>query len=244
VRQAYFLHNRVVMQVELTDSAKGDSPGTASRAAQKCRRKFLRFFPGGFRDETYIDWERDYKWQAHQRWMASLDKTAFRKLIERGRFDDAAASAVRIESRTNLLFSFEKMALRDAIKGRGAQLFAEGLYEWLHGRGKLQQKFERWCDVVAGLPRRQTRVLTWPLVTVFGFIAQPDSHMFLKPMVTRTAAREYGFDFNYKSKPNWATYESLLEFAATVKRDVRDLKPRDMLDLQSFIWVQGSDEYD
>ena len=25
---------------------------------------------------------------------------------------------------------------------------------------------------------------------------------------------------------------------------VRDLKPRDMIDIQSFIWVQGSDEYE
>jgi hypothetical protein len=29
-----------------------------------------------------------------------------------------------------------------------------------------------------------------------------------------------------------------------VKRDTRDLRPRDMIDVQSFIWVQGSEEYD
>jgi hypothetical protein len=34
------------------------------------------------------------------------------------------------------------------------------------------------------------------------------------------------------------------EMAETVRRDVRDLRPRDMIDLQSFIWVQGSDEYE
>ena len=68
--------------------------------------------------------------------------------------------------------------------------------------------------------------------------------MFLKPNVTKAAAREYGFDFQYQSKPNWDTYASLLAFAARVRRDQRDLGPRDMIDLQSFIWVQGSDEYD
>ena len=36
--------------------------------AAACRRKFLRYFPGGFGDETYLDWERDYKWEAHERW--------------------------------------------------------------------------------------------------------------------------------------------------------------------------------
>ena len=25
--------------------------------------------------------------------------------------------------------------------------------------------------------------------------------------------------------------------------DLRDLRPRDMIDIQSFIWVQGSEEY-
>jgi len=28
-----------------------------------------------------------------------------------------------------------------------------------------------------------------------------------------------------------------------VRRDLKDLRPRDMIDLQSFLWVQGSDEY-
>ena len=105
-------------------------------------------------------------------------------------------------------------------------------------------KFERWCEAVAALPRKQTRVLTWPVVTVFGFISRPDEHVFLKPRVTRIAAREYSFDFRYRPRPSWETYASLLDFAHQVRRDLRDLKPRDMIDIQSFLWVQGSDEYE
>jgi hypothetical protein len=217
----------------------------ASAGAIGCRRKFLRFFPQGFRDETYIAWERGYKWQAHRQWGESLDRASHRALLREGRFAEVASRAVRIESRTNLLFSFEKMALRDAVRSQaGAHTFAEGLYDFLYGAGSLGRKFGRWCEAVALLPRRQTRVLTWPLVTVFGFIAQPETHIFLKPNVTRDAAREYGYDFRYESRPSWETYDSLLGFAATVRADVRDLGPRDMIDIQSFIWVQGSDEYE
>jgi hypothetical protein len=144
-----------------------------------------------------------------------------------------------------MIFSFEKMALRDAVRSKpGARQFAVGLYDFLHGRGSDERRFTEWVEVVGALPRRQTRVLTWPLVTVFGFIAQPDRHIFLKPTVTRAAARKYGFDFRYESRPSWDTYERLLEFAALLRRDLRDLKPRDMIDLQSFMWVQGSAEYD
>ena len=211
----------------------------------RCRRKFLTFYPGGFADEDYVALERDYKANAHRQWTKLLGEPAFRTAIEAGSFDDIAAHAVRIESRTNLIFSFEKMALRDAVKKPdGARAFALGLYDFLHGSAELAHRFDRWCEVVAGLPRKQTRVLTWPIVTVFGFIAQPKTHIFFKPNVTRRAAREYGLDFPYTSRPCWQTYQHLLRFAATVRRDVRDLGPRDMIDIQSFIWVQGSDEYD
>lgn len=211
----------------------------------RCRKKFLRFFPNGFRDETYLDWERGYKAAAHEAWMRALGKKEYRALLDAGDFAEVARRAVQIESRTNLLFSFEKMALRDAVKmDNGAETFARGLYDFLHGRGGMRQRFERWRDAVASLPRRQTRVLTWPLLTVFGFIAQPEEHIFLKPNVTRAAAGEYGFPFEYVSRPNWETYESLLEFAGQVAKDNADLRPRDMIDLQSFIWVQGSDEYE
>jgi hypothetical protein len=143
------------------------------------------------------------------------------------------------------LFSFEKMALRDAVKGdAGARMFAEGVYALLHGRGSLQQRFTAWVDVVSNLPRRQTRVLTWPVVTVFPFIAQPETHFFLKPNVTRTAAREYGYDFEYRSRPQWETYRALLDFAETVSSDLASMRPKDMIDIQSFLWVQGSDEYE
>ena len=219
--------------------------GVSSKGALKCRRKFLRFFRKGFYDPKYIDWERGYKWEAHERWEEILDRKTHHDLIADGSYAEVARRAVTIESRTNLLFSFEKMALRDAVKSTaGARSFAEGLYDFLYGRGSLENRFEEWCSTVAGLPRRQTRVLTWPLLTVFGFLAQPETHFFLKPMVTRTAAREYGFEFRYRSRPNWETYSNLLEFAQVVSDDLSDLEPRDMIDIQSFLWVQGSDEYE
>jgi hypothetical protein len=142
------------------------------------------------------------------------------------------------------LFSFEKMALRDAVKSpAGARAFAEGLFDFLYGAGGADRRFERWRDVVAALPRRQTRVLTWPIVTVFGFLALPKTHFFFKPRVTREAARKYGADLPYRSCPDWEIYAGILSFVRRVRADLGDLRPRDMIDIQSFLWVQGSDEY-
>jgi hypothetical protein len=208
------------------------------------RTKFLRYFPKGFRDPLYEDWERGYKWAAYQRRNETLGKASFRKLLHHGKHREIAAHAVAIEARTNLLFSFEKMALRDAVRPQvGARAFAQGLYDFLHGLGEMEQRFTAWCEVVARLPRRQTRVLTWPVVTVFGFIAAPAAHMFLKPTVTRRAAEALGLSFEYRSRPGWESYAELLRLARAVRKNLGDLHPRDMIDLQSFLWVQGSDEY-
>jgi len=231
----------IVGQRRLSSKSLGKRPS----GALKSRRKFLHYFPAGFHDQTYIDWERNYKWKAHQQWEELLNRNELRHLVDQKEYSEIAARAIRIESRTNLLFSFEKMALRDAVKSpSGARLFSHGLHDFLHGSQSLNERFAGWVETIALLPRKQTRVLTWPVVTVFGFIAQPQLHVFLKPNVTRIAARKFGFDFRYKTRPSWETYSELLEFGQMVRNEVRDLRPRDMIDIQSFIWVLGSDEYE
>lgn len=71
----------------------------------------IRAFPGGFKDQTYLEWERDYKWNAHLRWQEALSESAFSRLLDDRQFAEIARLATNIESRTNLLFSFEKISL-------------------------------------------------------------------------------------------------------------------------------------
>lgn len=206
----------------------GHALGTSGRP-ERCLKKFLRYFPKGFADPKYYEWERAYKQEAHERFEAELNKPKFRRLIAEKRFVEIGATAARIESRPNLLFSFEKMAFRDAVKSpKGAEIFAKGLFDLLYGRGSEEDRFERWCSAVEALPRKQTRVLTHPVVTVFPFIGAPQTHIFLKPLVTQRAAVAYAFDFYYNSRPSWKVYSSLRSFAAQIRRD---------------LWVLGSDEY-
>jgi len=221
--------------------------GVSYLGAARCRRKFELYYPEGFFDPAYVVAERSPKERAHMEWQAELGPATFRKLLARGEFRQIADTAVRIESRTNLLFSFEKMALRNALKPpAGARLFAHELYAFLHGRGSASTKFGDWVEAVGDLPHQGKRVLTWPVVTVFGFIARPERHLFLKPRVTGKAANAYGFDLAYESAPSWPVYDSLMTFAAILRRDLDrrpGFKARDMIDLQSFIWVQGAEEY-
>jgi hypothetical protein len=225
----------------ISESRTGSS---VSKSRAKCVKKFLYYFKKGYTDQKYYDWERGYKQDAHELFQRELNKKNYAQLLKEKQFEHIALTAVRVESKTNLLFSFEKMALRDAIKpAEGAKAFATGLYDYLYGTTTLQQRFDAFTEVIAELPRVQTRVLTWPLQTVFGFIGNPREHIFLKPRVTKIASEKYAYDFNYRSRPNWITYKSLLEFAELVRNDTAAYKPKDYIDLQSFIWVMGSEEY-
>jgi hypothetical protein len=146
----------------------------ALQGERKARAKFLHFFPSGFYDRKYIDWERGYKWAAHRRWEHSLNQQEYRTLLRGGQFREIAERALAIEGPTNLLFSFEKMALRDAVRGEGvAKAFNTGLYDFLYGEGGAESKFENWRGLIDSLPRKQSRMLTWPIVTIFGFVAMP-----------------------------------------------------------------------
>ena len=217
-----------------------------SPAFLRARRKFLRAFPRGFRDPTYLDWERDYKWQSHERWTAQLNPREFRALLKARRYAEIATRALKVEqqSRHSMVFTFEKIALREAVSApEGAERFATSLFDFLHGRRALDRRFDEWVASLHALPRRQARLVTWPVVTVFGFLAQPDTHFFVKPAVMRRAALACGLDLPYRPQPSAEIYGHILELAATVRRWLRDLRPRDMIDIQSFLWVQGSDEY-
>ena len=66
-----------VMALQAGSSSSKSAPLLSAVGIERCRRKFLRTFPGGFRDENYLAWERDYKWQAHREWRHQLDPATF-----------------------------------------------------------------------------------------------------------------------------------------------------------------------
>lgn len=217
------------------------------KALARHTRRFLRFFPKAFRDQRYLDWEHDYKWESHKLWNQLLHEDEFKKLLRQREYIEIAQRALRVEQRTvpPFLFSFEKMALRDALRTiDGAEPFSEALFNLLHGKDDLRSRFIEWIVAFGELPQKKSRVLSWPNLTFFPFIAQPTKHIILKPSAMRVAAAELEYDFEYSSKPSFMTYQSLLDLAHLVREGIADLKPRNYHDLQTFLYVIGSREYE
>jgi hypothetical protein len=81
----------------------------------------------------------------------------------------------------------------------------------------------------------------WTVVTYLLFLWRPDTHMFLKPEVTKDFAARVGHRFasDYEARLHLPVYESLLDLVAKTAPELSDLKPQDGIDIQSFIWVVG-----
>lgn len=197
---------------------------------------FLRIFPKGFYDDKYLKQERDYKVEAHTLMLSILDKKQSTKKIDAENYDEICKDALRVVNKTNLIFPNEKMALKDGLQNsENRRQFAMSLHGLLYRNGEMAERFKEFAGCLESLNASK-----WTIQTYFPFIAFPDEHMFMKPSVTQLAADAFAFELNYKSDLNWNSYESLLKLSRYVSEELAKyedyLKPRDMIDIQSFIW--------
>jgi len=226
-----------------------DNPSFFERATVKGHRSlpdarldFLKLFPDGFEDAGYLNEERNYKVAARELLLELLSEQAFRELLESGNFDEIVRRALQVANKTNLIFPNEKMGLKDGLKTpEHIQLFAERLFDLLYGNGEFRKRFETFAECL-----EEIEASKWTTMTYFTFLAFPEEHMFLKPEVTKHAAALTKAELNYKSDLNWLTYSCLLDFAKYLKDELvaMEMNPRDMIDVQSFMWCITPGKYD
>jgi hypothetical protein len=192
------------------------------------RNRFLHFFPNGFQSAGYVGQERHYK-------VAAKSKLDTIVPIDQARAGAGFGEAVlAIFRATNLLSPFEKTRMQDVLRGPHADAFVQAAARFALGEGKSAL-----LDMERAL--RPHDNAKWTVVTYLPFLWRSDQHMFLKPEATKDFAARVGhrFALNYEAKLDIAVYEGLLDLAEKTATELADLKPRDRIDIQSFIWVVG-----
>lgn len=217
----------------LLDYLRVDDSGTVIRyrSLPDSIAYFLKEYPGGFYGEKFLTQEREYKIAAHRLTRELLAKSDSHRLLSRD-IDEFIQRALRVVNATNLIFPNEKMSLRDGLgEASHRRSFAQALFELLHGTQPLEHRFTKFAEVLGTIGAGK-----WTIASYFSFLYSPSDYVFLKPAVTQHAAQVCAFEIHYRSELNFRTYERVQAFARYLMESTAEIKPRDMIDIQSFMW--------
>ncbi len=221
------------------DNLKNPNAETATRyrGIEDLKKKFLTQFADGFSGQHYQDDERTYKLEAHKVMREVLNREKFELYLASEDYNEMCKRALQIINKTNLIFPNERMSLADGLKSpKNQKLFAESLYTLLFCEGELEKPFNDFAACLSELGAAK-----WTIATYFLFIYYPEKYIFLKPRFSQQAAEVCGIELNYRTNLNWTTYQCFLDFAYFLKQQLSDLYPKDMIDVQSFIWCIAQD---
>lgn len=207
-------------------------------------RRFLDVYPAGFQDPEYLGdgkhGERSEKWSAHEQYVELLGGGQAEQLLEAGDIAELSTRVNRIAGRVNLLALTEAAALREGLTDDAAAArYYRALLDLL-ASAPDESAFQSYIDAVAALPAvGEPHTDRWTIATLLPFLARPDAWMFVKPTNTRRAAERLGFDLHYEPRPNWRTYDAVLRMSTLYLELLKDLGPRDLIDIHSFFWVMS-----
>ena len=199
--------------------------------------RFMENYPEGFEDPGFIKVARDANLRGHKFSAQLLSQEELSRLIGEGSFEAVCDRARHVESTTNLLTKSERKVLHEALESPACQkLFSLALVDLLYGTETEEARFKHFLRTLGILHLNK-----WPFATLFSFIRYPQQSVFIKPSAIQNAAKALCWRINYKPEPNWKTYDAVLRLYSYVRTNLLEegMMPRDLIDLQSFIWSVG-----
>lgn len=200
-------------------------------------KRFMETYPAGFDDPSFIKATRLANMAGNKLCTQLLSQDELSLLIEKGNFAAVCDRARHVESATSLLTKLEQKALHQALDTPACQkLFSLGLLELLYGAETEEARFKHFLRTLGIL-----HLSKWPYATLFSFIRYPQQHALIKSTAIQNAAKALCWRINYKPEPNWKTYDAVLRLYSYIRTSLLEegMMPRDLIDVQSFIWAIG-----
>ena len=206
---------------------------------EEAMERFLRKYSNGFPDAWYRSSHRDARMAQTKLWRELFPGTTLRDLAT-DQPHIAAQHILRVldlREKPLLHVKNELPRVRAAfMRTEKMTVFLITLADLLDAEKPTAAHYDAYLAAFGALeyPVKKTP-MTWPIMTSLPFIAQPERHMFVKPIATRTAAGGLGFELKFKAAPNWVTYERVLAFSDDLLTFIKPRSGEDMIDVQAFI---------
>ena len=192
---------------------------------------FQERYPDGFYGDAQAESERNYKVAACEKFAELLNKSEFGRLLQDHDFEELVSRVALLVNATNFIQgSFEKPKLLDAIRANKEE-YLKSLYDCLWGEGEFGPRLQSFLETMEDL-----KLNKWTYVSYFLFLSDSSRMMFVKPEMLKRSLEITKYPLYYDSKPSVDLYEEILKFSAWLKSNIAILKPRDMIDVHSFMW--------
>lgn len=205
---------------------------------------FEKIFPGGFLGDTFTTEERGvlgakgkfgYKEAAIALAQDELSLKRFAKGDKEALFD----SAKKVLQSTSIVFPMEGPIPFAAMDADSRAVAIDAMKELLHGAGEYGYRLQAFVRAMNMKDKKgEPKAASWPFATIFGAYLNPDEFVCVKPTAFATQAATFGMSVEKSQSVTAAGYREFLE-VATRTRDAlvaAGQKPRDMMDVYSFIW--------
>lgn len=199
---------------------------------------FLLKFPDGFQDKEFNEKEIIGKEKIFKYAQKQLSQKVFANLLEESNYAEIAQIIKKIIQKDNysMISHFEKMEFVEQLESSRFQIeLSDTLYALIYGE---EENFDQsFLDLIYVL--EEMKSAKWTILTYFLFIFYPNKYTFVKPTITQHIAKICEFDLQYEPELNLNTYQQALKLSNYLFKNLTELgvKPKDMLDIQSFMWV-------
>ena len=207
--------------------------------AEELLRLVSSLYPdwSGFDDPRFHESEIGYKQAAVELFAETLSEAIFADLIEQGDWEEIKKRLIAIGGKTNLLFrGVPKSGDLSVLYGDGVDLslLCPQIFELVYGDGETSERLEAYSLFTEQneLPNK------WTFPTYLLFFAHPGSEFFIKPSVAKWFLDFAGSKTKLGSKPSGLVYKEVKTLVNELRSSLSDeYEIRDIIDLQSLIWV-------
>lgn len=199
---------------------------------------FTTTHPGRFDDPALVSAEIRSKRDAQALFAATFGDGKGRALLAAGDPGPVTEGLAALYAATNIPSVFEVRAMKLGLAdGAAAARVLDSLLTFSDTPDA--ETFAAYASAFGAMSPAgaNSRVLTWPNLTLAPFLARPDRFAVLKPEAAQKIAGRMERDLLYSTTPAWAVYEGYLTLASDLLELLRPLGAKDLLDVHAFIWV-------
>ncbi len=193
----------------------------------------------GFDTPAFVEDELTYKWEASEKAQQLLGQQEFERLLQENAIEEILQRIKKIGHATNLLYLSTpqtgdlRLIYASSLDKRA---LVEQVYDLLYGPGDSPDRLQRFVEFLTA----NKIIPYWTFPTYFLFLIHPETDIFVKPRTMKAFFDLMGHSDEWERKPSGQAYRRILSLARDVWKAFETYHPRDMIDIQSVMWVAAN----